>query len=185
MAKVEMRSIELREKKTYSSKTKLWKIKTESIDPETCLRIGAIVGDGSLSEIDSLGKYGLCLGTILGLINDFRVTTNLTLELADKIKLKTLPYSLLLASERSDSLRKNIDQLFDVEKINPSSVKIIVEKVLETSVFEDIKKKVDFCVQESLESLKGLKPNKATLALQTFIELQPRFFVESIPSIHG
>lgn len=183
MTKVEMRSIELREKKTYSSATKLWKIETESVDPETCLRIGAIVGDGSASEIDNLGKYGLSLGAILGLIHDFRVASNLTLELGDKIKLRTLPYSLLLAIERSDSLRKNIDQIIDTNKITPSSIKIIVEKMLETSVFVDIKKKVDFFVQESLESLKGLKKNKATIALQTFIELQPKFFVESIPSI--
>ena len=185
MAKVEIRSLKLRSQKTYSSETKLWKIKTESIDLETCLRIGAIIGNGSSSMLDSLGKYGSCLGTILGLINDFRVATNLTLELADKIKLNTLPYSLLLASERSESLGKRLSHLFNKNKIDASSVKLVVEDMLETSVFEDIQKKVDFFVQESKESLEGLKENSAILALRTFIELQPKFFIESIPFIES
>jgi len=185
MAKVEIRSIKMRTQETYSSKIKLWKIKTESFDPETCLKIGAIIGDGLASEINSLGKYGRCLGTILGLTNDFRVATNLTLELADKIKLKSLPYSLLLASERSNTLRKKLDQLLTQNRIDPNSIKLIVENMLKTSVFEDIEKKVDFFVQEAKESLIGLKENSATLALRNFIELQPRFFIESIPFIES
>jgi len=185
MAKVEMCSLKMRAQETYSSKIKLWKIKTESIDPATCLRIGAIIGDGLVSEIDSLGEYGRCLGTILGLTNDFRVATNLTLELADKIKLKVLPYSLLLASERSSTLKKKLDQLLTKNRIDATSVKLVVEDMLETSVLEDIEKKLDFFVQRSKESLKGLKQNNAIFALRTFIELQPRFFVESIPFLES
>ena len=185
MAKVEMRSLKMRAQETYSSKIKIWKIKTESIDTETCLKIGAIIGDGSVNEIDSLGEYGRCLGTILGLTNDFRVATNLTLELADKIKLKVLPYSLLLASERSSTLKKKLDQLLTKNRIDATSVKLVVEDMLETSVLEDIEKKLDFFVQRSKESLKGLKQNNAIFALRTFIELQPRFFVESIPFLES
>jgi len=185
MAKVEIRSLKMRTQDTYSSKIKLWKIKTESIDPETCLKIGAIIGDGLAREINSLGKYGRCLGTILGLINDFRVATNLTLELADKIKLKSLPYSLLLASERSNTLRKKLDQLITKNRVDPNSIKLIVEGMLETSIFEDIEKKVSFFVQKAKESLGSLKQNNATLALRTFIELQPKFFVESNPFIES
>ena len=183
MAKVEVRSLKMRNQGTYSSKGKLWKIKTESIDPETCLRIGAIIGAGSKSEVDYLGKYGASLGIILGLINDFRVALNLTLELADKIKLKVLPYSLLLACERSKNLKKSLDSLLDKKNIDAISINLVVKDMLETSVFEDIQKKVDFFVQEAKVSLSGLKENSATLALRSFIELQPKFFVESIPSI--
>ena len=183
MAKVEVRSLAIRNQGKYSSENKLWKIKTESIDPETCLRIGAIIGEGSMNEIDSLGKYGSSLGTILGLINDFRVSLNLTLELADKIRLKVLPYSLLLASERSKTLKKRLDHLINKNDIDPVSVKLVVTDMLETSVFEDIQKKVDFFVQEAKVSLNGLKENNATIALRSFIELQPKFFVESIPGV--
>ena len=183
MTKVEVRSLRMRNQGTYFSKDKLWKIKTESNDPETCLRIGAIIGEGSKSEVDNLGKYGASLGIILGLINDFRVALNLTLELADKIKLKVLPYSLLLACERSKNLKKSLDSLLDKKNIDATSINLVVKDMLETSVFEDIQKKVDFFVQEAKVSLSGFKENSATLALRSFIELQPKFFVESIPII--
>jgi len=183
MTKVEVRSLEMRNQGTCSSKDKLWKIKTESIDTETCLRIGAIIGEGSKSEVDNLGRYGASLGMILGLINDFRVALNLTLELVDKIKLKTLPYSLLLACEISETLKKRLDTLLDKKNIDSASVKLIVKDILETSVFVDIQKKVDFLVQEANVSLQCLKENRATIALRSFIELQPKFFVESIPII--
>lgn len=180
MAKVEMRTLKKRNSETYSSQIKLWKIKTESIDPETCMKIGAIIGNGSEFEITSLGKYGSNLGEILGIINDFRVSTNLTLELANKIKQKTLPYSLLLAIERSKFLKKNLEILLEQNKIDSKSIQMVVREMLETRVLEDIEKKVDICVQRAKEALNGLKQNKATFVLQEFIELQPRFFVESI-----
>ena len=70
---------------------KFWKIKTEAEDLETCLKIGAIIGNGSESEINHLGKYGLYLGIILELCKDFRISVNLTAELAEKIRNGTLP----------------------------------------------------------------------------------------------
>jgi geranylgeranyl pyrophosphate synthase len=185
MAKAEMHSIKMRSQKNYSSGAKLWKIKTESIDPQTCLRIGAIIGDGSDREIECLGNYGSNLGVILGLMNDFRVAANLTLELATKIKLKALPYSLLLATERSEKLRKRLEKLLIKDNVDQASIKLIVEGMLETLVLEDIQKKVDFFVQRAKESLNGLKQNSATITLQSFIELQPRFFVESIPFLES
>ena len=180
MAKVEMRSLSERNLETYSSKIKLWKIQTESIDPKTCMEIGAIIGNGSTDQIKNLGKYGSSLGEILGLVNDFRVSTNLTLELVNKIKQKTLPFALLLASERSISLKKRIDVLLTKKKIDKTSIKLVVEDMLETNVLADIEKKVVICVQRAKEAIESLNQNKATQTLQTFIELQPRFFAESI-----
>lgn len=180
MAKVEMRSLNERNSETYSSKIKLWKIQTESIDPKTCMEIGAIIGNGSTDQITNLGKYGSSLGEILGLINDFRVSTNLTLELVNKIKQKTLPFALLLATERSTSLKKRIDLLLTKKKIDETSIKLVVEEMLETNVLADVEKKVYVCVQRAKEAIGNLKLNRATQELQTFIDLQPRFFTESI-----
>jgi geranylgeranyl pyrophosphate synthase len=181
MAKAEVKSLKIRSKNVYSSKSKLCKIKQESMDPQICLKIGAIIGKGSDKEINSLGNYGSNLGVILGLINDFRVATNLTLELADKIKLKTLPYSLLIAMEKSDPLKAKINNLSIKEKINQATIKLIVKDILRNLVFEDIQKKVDVYVQGAIESLENLDQSTATLTLQSFIELQPKFFIESIP----
>lgn len=181
MAKVEMHSLKARKQKTYSSSNKLWKIKTESIDPETATKLGATIGNGSINQITNLGKYGSCLGVILGLMHDFRVSTNLTLELADKIRSGNLPYSLLLASERSSTLKKRLEVLLTKNKIAQSSIKFVVEDMLKTRVFEDIEKKVWIRVEMANKALDELKQNRATQTLRRFVELQPEYFVDSIP----
>ena len=99
MAQAETVTLRLRSRGSFSPEKKFWKIKTEATDLETCLKMGAIIGNGSESEIKHLGKYGLCLGIILELWKDFHVSVNLTLELAEKIRSGALPYSLLWASE--------------------------------------------------------------------------------------
>jgi geranylgeranyl pyrophosphate synthase len=181
MATVEMRSLKARRQKTDSSSNKLWKIKTESIDPETAMKIGASIGNGSINEIVSLGKYGSCLGAILGLTHDFRVSTNLTLELSDKIKNGNLPYSLLLASERSKSLKKSLEVLLTKNTVDQDSIKFVVEHILKIRVFEDIEKKVCVWVERASKALDELKQNSATQTLRRFVELQPKYFVDSIP----
>jgi geranylgeranyl pyrophosphate synthase len=182
MAKVEIRSLKVRKQKTYSSSSKLWKIKTESIDPETAMKIGATIGNGSRNQINSLGKYGSCLGVILGLMHDFRVSTNLTLELSNKITSGNLPYCLLIASEQSPALKKELDGLLTRNIVDQSSIKFVVEEMLKTRVFEDIEKKVCFWVKRANKALDELKENSATQTLRLFIELQPKCFVDSIPT---
>lgn len=179
MTKVEAHTIKMRNEKQYS-KMKLWKIETESIDPEICLKIGSIIGDGSEEEIENLGRYGKSLGIILGLIHDFHVGSNLTLELAEKIKQNTLPYCVLLASEQSKPVKKKLDQLIVKEEIDANLIKVLVEEILKTKILEEIKKKIDYWVEEAKKAIGGLDPNRATLTLKNFVELQPRYFIESI-----
>lgn len=105
MARAEIRNLKLRSQQNPSSEEKLGKIKAEAADLGTCMKIGAILGDGSHDETLHLGKYGESLGVILELWKDFQVSTNLTLELIEKIKSKAVPYALLWASERSASLK--------------------------------------------------------------------------------
>ena len=95
MAHAETGTLIWRSMEIFSPRKKFWKIKTEATDLETCLRIGAIIGNGSKSEINHLGKYGLNLGIILELWKDFRTSVNLTMELAEKIRSKSIPYSIL------------------------------------------------------------------------------------------
>lgn len=180
MAKAETHSIKMRTKGRYSSKIKLWKIETESIDPEICLRIGALIGDGSEREIENLGTYGKCLGIIIGLINDFRIGTNLTLELAEKIKLNVPPYCLLLASENSISFKKVLEKAFSKEELNPKSIELIVKSMLKTGIYEEIEKKVVYWVEKANKAIENLNQNRATQTLLKFIQLQPKYFLESI-----
>ena len=129
--------LRLRSQRSLSSKKKFWKIKTEAADLETCLRIGAVIGNGSESEIQHLGKYGRYLGIILDLWKDFHSSINLTLELAEKIRSGALPYSLLWARKRSEKIRKKLEVLANKNAIEPSDIKELVENTLETKALNN------------------------------------------------
>ena len=59
MAKAETANLQLRSQKNVPSRKKLWVMKTEAAgDVETCLKIGAILGNGSKEEVKHLGRYG-------------------------------------------------------------------------------------------------------------------------------
>jgi geranylgeranyl diphosphate synthase type I len=185
MAKAETVNFRLRSEKNYSYSKKIWKIKMEAADTETCLRIGAIIGDGSGNEIDHLGKYGFCLGVILALWNDFRVSVNLTLELAEKIRSGRFPYSLLWACGRSEKLRGKIEELTGANTIEQTHIKEIVEEILATKAFDNTARIIKRYTQLAKDELVCLKKNKATQTLKSFVGFQPRLFMESLSMFQG
>jgi geranylgeranyl diphosphate synthase type I len=185
MARAETAIMRLRSQKNFSPKKKFWKIKTEAADLETCLKIGAILGNGTQSEIQHLGRYGLCLGIILELWKDFHVSVNLTLELAEKIRKGTLPYSILWASKRSKKIRKKLEDLSSKNTIEQADIKEIVGDALETKALENTLKIIRKFTKKGREELIELKKNEATRTLQLFIEAQPPLFIGSISTMRA
>ena len=180
MAKAETVTFRLRSKKICSCTKKIWKIKMEAAATETCLRIGAIVGNGSESEIEHLGKYGFYLGVILALWNDFRVSVNLTLELAEKIRSGKLPYALLWACSRSKKLRRKIEKLTETNTIEQTHIREIVEEILATKAFDNTVRNIKSYTKKAKDELICLKKNKGTQTLKSFIGFQPRLFTENL-----
>jgi geranylgeranyl pyrophosphate synthase len=185
MARAETASMRLRSQKNFSPKKKFWKIKTEAADLETCLKIGAILGNGTQSEIQHLGRYGLCLGIILELWKDFHDSVNLTLELAEKIRKGTLPYSILWASNCSKKIQKKLEDLSSKNTIEQADIKEIVGDALETKALENTLKIIRKFTKKGREELIELKKNEATRTLQLFIEAQPPLFIGSISTMRA
>jgi geranylgeranyl pyrophosphate synthase len=184
MAKAETVDLRLRNQGNVSPKRKLWKIKTEAADLETCLRIGAVLGMGSESEIKHLGSYGLNLGMILELWKDFDVSINLTLELAEKIRNGALPYSLLWARERSEKIQKKLEGLTNRNTIKPSDIKEIVENTFETKALNNTLNIIKEFTKKAEKELSGLKKNRATQTLKFLVKAQADLFMESLSVFH-
>jgi geranylgeranyl pyrophosphate synthase len=180
MAKAETVNLRLRRKKNYSHACKIWKIRMEAADTETCLRMGAIVGNGSGNDIDHLGKYGFCLGVISALWTDFRVSVNLTLELAEKIRSGKLPYSLLWACSRSEKLRRKIEGLTEANTIEQTHIREIVEDILAANAFDNTDRNIKRYTKLAKDELICLKKNNATQTLKSFVDFQPALFTESL-----
>ncbi|MBT0160201.1 hypothetical protein G4O51_09475 [Candidatus Bathyarchaeota archaeon A05DMB-2] len=185
MAQAETASLRLRSQKVLSAKKKFWKIKTEATDLETCLKIGAVLGNGSESEIQHLGRYGLYLGIILELWKDFHVSVNLTAGLAERIRTGTLPYSLLWASERSEQIQRKLDGLSSKSTIEQADIREIVEDVLKLKALDVMSKTIRRFAKKARNELIKLKRNNATQTLQLFIETQPLLFIGSLSTLQA
>lgn len=181
MAQAETVNLKSRSQKGYSSIEKFKKIEDESsADLSTCMKIGAILGNGSESEILHLGRYGLFLGIITELWKDFHVSVNLTLELAEKIKSRTPPFSLLWASERSKKVQKKIDSIANKERVEETDVRQLVENLLETRALDNVVRIMRRYAKKGEGELAKVQRNEASQTLRVFITAQPQLFIESI-----
>jgi geranylgeranyl pyrophosphate synthase len=104
----------------------------------------------------------------------------LTLELAEKIRTNNLPYLLLLARERSESIRKKIADIEYGTEIRPSDIKEIVKKTIETKVLDNTIKSIQGFAKKAEEELNVLKRNKGTQTLAYVVKAQTELFIESV-----
>jgi geranylgeranyl diphosphate synthase type I len=180
LACVETTTFRMQTQRILTTKEKLWKIKSEASDLETCLKIGATLGNGSESEINHLGKYGRCLGIIIALRNDFLVSINVTTELSQKIASRKVPYSLLWAKDHSEKLQKQFDNLADQNSISQTSIREVVEELLATKAANNIARNIGRYVKIAKKELDYLRNNGATQTLRCLVSAQPRLFSESL-----
>ena len=95
----------------YNASQKLKKIKDEAINVQTALKIGAVLGKGSLDDIAVLETYGQHLAIMFELWKELKVSLNLTLELEKKLQRNQLPLLVLLAREESKGIEEKISFL--------------------------------------------------------------------------
>ncbi len=168
----EAEAIDLEAKtKGYFAIDKLKKINAETINVQTCLEIGAIMGDGSKKAIEELTRYGKCLGTLLELQNDLQVSLNLTLELAHKIKTNSLPLSLLRAKESNNELEYEIS-LLRKKEATADQIGHIVYLLLNSQVIAQTKEEIERLRDNGVESLEKLLPNHGIEKLRKIIDSQ-------------
>lgn len=178
MAHAEIANLGERNKETLTSKKAFWKIKKEAAaDLTTCLKLGAIIGNGSQEEISHLGAYGNCLGIILELWKDFHISANLTIELAYKVHNGALPYAILWAKEHSVKVQETLS--------TNQNAKVIVENFLNTRALHNTLMQIMRLIERAKKELEGVRSNEATQALQLFIEAQSCLFRESLSTLQS
>jgi geranylgeranyl pyrophosphate synthase len=185
IAKAETVNLRLRSQRNVSPRKRLRVIKMQAANLETCLKIGATLGNGSENEVEHLGRYGSYLSIILELWKDFHVSVNLTLELAEKIRSGAYPYSLLWARMHSEKIRKKLDNLASKNTIEQAYIKEIVEDALEIKALENTVKTIRRFTKKGRKELVELKKNNATRTLQSFIETQPSLFIGSLSTLQA
>jgi geranylgeranyl pyrophosphate synthase len=179
MASAEAITNRIRTQNTLTSSKKMSKIKSEAIDLATSVIIGALIGNGSNDQINHLGTYGSYFGIILALRQDFQISSNLTLELPEKIKNNRLPYSILWATENSSSLRAELDTLKKKQVIDSTSVTEFVRQFLDSDIIDHMLEKTDRFRKMAVDELSQLPETKAKESLKLLVDLQYELFTEN------
>jgi len=181
LAEAEKVNTELKKQPDISPEEKLRVIEMQAESLKVLTNIGVLFGNGSEDESKHLGNYMKYLSMILDLIKDFKISINLTLDLAEKIKGKSLPYTILWAKGHSQELRDYLVCLN--EHIKPEDIKEIVRMLLETNIIESFERLLTFLTNKAERELSNLNTNNATQTLKFILNMQAKVFHEDIESL--
>ncbi|GAI10031.1 unnamed protein product, partial [marine sediment metagenome] len=107
----------------------LYVVGKKAADVEACMRVGAMLGNGSKEQVDAVGGYGRLLGTMVLLRNDLEDMLDLNL-LNLRIKNESLPLPILYALE-NDKKKEEILAILKKEKVSRGGAERLLKLISE------------------------------------------------------
>jgi geranylgeranyl pyrophosphate synthase len=135
---------------------------------EAYAKIGAIIGNGTQKEIESLGRYGRALGTLTTIRDDF-IDMFEPHELQNRLRSESLPLPIAYALEDENAKRKIIS-ILNNDEISEHNALELVQLVYETRQVQNLIKQISKLKEEALRQLKTLDNSKACRELKTVIK---------------
>jgi geranylgeranyl diphosphate synthase type I len=135
----------------------IFRMKAASIEAD--FRIGAILGNGTRTEIDAMAKYGRILGTLTQLREEFIDIFEVE-ELNQRIRSEYLPLPILVAIQEN-SLKGKIQKLTSAGKVNDSNVDELINLVFKSRSVEEIKRKMEDLVAEGVRLASAIRREEA------------------------
>lgn len=127
--------------------------KASSIEVNT--EIGAIIGGGSLNEIEALARYGRILGTLIGLREDF-IDIFEPDELKNRMRNEILPLPLIYTFKNVET-RNNILKILSKPKISKYDIEKILEYVFQSKEVQNLKAYMQNLAKQALQIVSGVK----------------------------
>lgn len=140
-------------------------VKMKAADVEACARIGAILGSGSKSQINALGRYGRLLGSIVILRDDLADTFDPE-EALQRFKNESLPFPILMAL-KDRRIRSKLSPILLKRKITKKDLETISEIIQGTDVVNRVEQLVN---KMSLEAQRYVRGTIKEHELKTLIE---------------
>ena len=131
---------------------------------EADMRIGAVVGGGTKSEIEALTKYGRIAGRLATLREEFVDVFEIE-ELCHRMRNECLPVPVLYAIQDKE-LKGKIEKLIAKRKMTSSDVEKLIDMVLEARSVKRLKKKMKDLVMESYHSTSEIRNQTLRRQLQ-------------------
>ncbi len=143
----------------------LWK---ETAETEACCRIGAMMGDGQLSEVEALSEFGRGIGFLSRLADELEDCLNVKGDLPHRIKYESVPLPLLYAAKSSNEKRIRIKEIVKKRNIGQKDVKTLLQSCFETEAFGyvlNLAKKTEMGAISKISKLKKSNAQNALLSL--------------------
>lgn len=141
---------------------------------EANARIGAVLGGGTLEEIDALGRYGRILGVLMTIRDEF-IDTFEPDELRNRAENECLPLPILCAF-KNDKTKSKLLCLLKKRKLNENDAYRVVEIISNTKEVQQLKKQMRLLIRNGIESLqfgkvRRMKKELRQLLLSTIDDL--------------
>jgi len=173
MVEGEALNIQVKCAKVVDTKRLVEVFELESADIEACTRIGAIIGNGTVEEVEALGQYGRILGTLFLLHEDLMEALNFSVQLGNKLIRGSYPFPVLWAANHSKEFQDFLSALRRRKKLAPSEVKRCVQLLFESGAIDYVTKLMEELARDAINSLIKIRENRAKKMLKLFAEAQP------------
>lgn len=137
-------------------------MKASSIEED--MRIGALVGGGTRSEIDSLAKFGRILGILATLREEFIDVFEVE-EIDHRIHSECLPLPVLCAL-KDGKLGTKIQKLVSKERMTSKDVDNLVDSVFRAESVIELKKKMHTLITDSFHLVSEIRDEASKELLQ-------------------
>jgi geranylgeranyl pyrophosphate synthase len=136
------------------------------------MRIGAIIGGGTIGEIEALTRYGKILGILATLREEFVDVFDIE-ELNQRVSGEYLPIPVLYAMQ-SETVKRKVQRMFATGRIEKSDVDKLVAMVFRADEVVKLKKRMNDLVKESTQVISKLSNGNLKTQLRsltsTFLE---------------
>lgn len=133
-------------------------VRKKAADVEAHTRISAILGDGTVNEVEALGKYGRLLGMIK-ILRDDAVDMVDTEELLHRLKKEHLPIPLLFALQ-NPKITQKISSILLKKTLTKKEVQTIIELTYACGGFGDLEELMQKLAEDAFKLLYKIRKSK-------------------------
>ncbi len=141
-------------------------LKMKAASVEADMRIGAIVGEGTNSEIEVLTKYGRILGILATLREEFIDVFEIE-ELSHRMHNECLPIPVLYAIQDKNS-KERIQKLLAKKQVTSKDADELLDIVFEARNVRKLKKMMRDLAEESIHLISKMRVKELKVLLKNF-----------------
>lgn len=141
-------------------------IRLKAVVPEIALKIGAIIGNGSITDVNELGRFGRCYGINSIIIEEFADLLDIE-ELRNRIKNECLPLPVVYAFQ-NQKIKIELQKLLN-DDFTKNRHQKFVDKILESNEVKSLENYVISNAKKQLKQLENIKTQKIREELENLL----------------